>query len=295
MRCTRCGNELKKGLKFCPRCGTPVPGRKPAGLRRPGLIIGFCIFLLVLLLGIGGAAGYMLGAFDSFLYPALESGKEMPGKEKKKPETEETEGEGEDEEEAEAAEAEPESADRETVPARTLPTEVPTLPRTAAETTAPAREAAAETTAPASTLAAETTAAMPTPAAFQEDGIAYIRQVYNRTVQNQDHYQQTEGRYYTPEGRLVKAVVVNGNPTIDEAMRKNGYSDYRLEYYYDDLSDEEKNPVFLFAVIDGKEYRYYFEQGAFIRRIGPEGSVNDHPDMNSFITALRDEGASYRP
>lgn len=32
-----------------------------------------------------------------------------------------------------------------------------------------------------------------------------------------------------------------------------------------------------FAVIDQKEYRYYFEGNCMIRRISPEGTVSDNP------------------
>lgn len=130
----------------------------------------------------------------------------------------------------------------------------------------------------------------------QSDKIQHIRDIYYRIVGNQNSYRQSGGRYYTAGGVLVKAVVSNGNVVLDEIMRKNGYSAYSLEYYYEDWAGGDKYPIFIYAVIDKKEYRYYFCQGEIIRRVGPEngGSTNDNPKMNSFIQILRDEGASYR-
>lgn len=130
----------------------------------------------------------------------------------------------------------------------------------------------------------------------QNDKIQHIRDIYYRTVRDQDSYRQSGGKYYTAEGMLAKAAVSNGNAVLDEAMRKNGYSAYSLEYYYEDWQGGDKYPVFIYAVIDKKEYRYYFCQGDFIRRVGPEGggNTNDSPKMNAFIKTLRDVGASYR-
>ncbi|MCC8026256.1 MAG: hypothetical protein LIP16_13295, partial [Clostridium sp.] len=147
------------------------------------------------------------------------------------------------------------------------------------------------------------TAAMPTEAvpttvyagegASQSEKIQYIRDAYNRIVANLGACRQDGGNYYDGNGMLVKKAVSNGNTVIDSAMRSNGYAAYSLEYYYDDQYPSPY-PIFIFAVIDGKEYRYYFNNGNFIRRVGPEGSVNDSPEMNSFITTLRDEGYSDR-
>lgn len=133
-------------------------------------------------------------------------------------------------------------------------------------------------------------------AASQDDKIQHIRDIYNYTVKNQENYQQFEGYYYTAAGVLAKAVVSNGNTVLDEVMHKNGYSTYSLEYYYEDWPGGDSYPIFIYAVIDKKEYRYYFCQGEFIRRVGPEGggNTNDAPKMNSFIATLRDEGMRFR-
>lgn len=126
---------------------------------------------------------------------------------------------------------------------------------------------------------------------LQDDRIQDIRDIYNRTVNSQDSYYQSGGCYYTAGGVLAKAVVSNGTAVLDEAMRKNGYTSYSLEYYYEDWAGGDGYPIFIYAVIDKKEYRYYFFQGEFIRRVGPEGggNRNDAPKTNSFIETLRDE------
>lgn len=132
--------------------------------------------------------------------------------------------------------------------------------------------------------------------ASQNDKIQHIQDIYNRIVREQSSYRQSEGHYYTAEGVLVKAAVTNGNTVLDKTMQKNGYTAYSLEYYYEDWIGGDNYPIFIYAVIDKKEYGYYFCQGEFIRRVGPEGggNTNDSPIMNTFVKTLRDEGKSYR-
>ena len=160
----------------------------------------------------------------------------------------------------------------------------------------PAPSAPPETAVPPETAAPPVAAIPAGEGASQAEKIQHIRDVYGRTVQNQDSYRQSGGKYYMADGTLAKAVTSNGNPVLDEAMEKNGYSAYGVEYYYEDQPGVDPYPIFIYAVIDKKEYRYYFCRGEFIRRVGPEGggNTNDSPEMNSFIQALRDEGASYR-
>ena len=130
----------------------------------------------------------------------------------------------------------------------------------------------------------------------QEERILHIAEVYDRTIQDQENYRQEGGRYYTAGGVLAKAVVSNGDPVLDEAMRKSGYKTYTLEYFYEDWPQGDSYPIYIYAVIDENVYRYYFCQGAFIRRIGPEGGgdTNDAPKMNDLIQTLLDQGAAYR-
>lgn len=55
--------------------------------------------------------------------------------------------------------------------------------------------------------------------------------------------------------------------------------------YYDDQYSSWYS-IFIFAMVDGKEYRYYVENGSSIHRIGPEGGGDENLEMNSFIAAL---------
>ncbi len=156
--------------------------------------------------------------------------------------------------------------------------------------------AAADFSRPPEVMLQEAVPAATMASVSQDEKIQHIRNIYNRTVGNQGSYRQSGGCYYTAEGVLAKAVASNGNTALDETMHKNGYTTYSLEYYYEDWADGDRYPVFIYAVIDKKEYRYYFCEGEFIRRVGPEGggNTNDSPEMNTFIQTLRDVGAYYR-
>lgn len=160
-----------------------------------------------------------------------------------------------------------------------------------------AENIASETTAAETTLAmTETTVDETLPALSQEEKIQHIRDMYGRIIQEQDGYRKENGKYYGADGVLMKAEVSNGNAVLDKVMKQNGYSVYGVDYYYDDLSSGDNYPIFIYMVIDGREYRYYFYYGEFIRRVGPEGggNTNDSPNMNQFVRTLRNEGASYR-
>ncbi len=160
-----------------------------------------------------------------------------------------------------------------------------------------AEEISPGTTAAETTLAmTETTVYETLPALSQEEKIQHIRDMYGRIIQEQDDYRKENGKYYGEDGVLMKAEVSNGNAVLDKVMSQNGYSVYGVDYYYDDLSSGDNYPIFIYMVIDGREYRYYFYHGEFIRRVGPEGggNTNDSPNMNQFVRALRNEGASYR-
>lgn len=283
MYCSKCRAELKDGSKFCSKCGSSISspaasvnrqeetGQTSSPPEKRGELIVVLTVLLALLLAAGTGAFIYFGSRNDDAELALVrsqfSGEKESG-----------------EELSSAMTAEVPTA----LQTAAMPTESPTIPQTAVM--------------PTESPTIPQTAAMPTaaPAAAASGGgahndrIEHIRDVYYRTVENQSGYRQEGGKYYNGNGLLVKAVVSNGNAVIDSAMRSNGYTTYSLEYYYDDTSYAESNPIFIFAVIDGKEYRYYFNNGNFIRRVGPEGSINDNPEINSFITALLDEGRAYR-
>lgn len=222
--------------------------------------------------------------FSLALLTAACGGKEKSEKEAAMASAEMTEGlKNEKESEEQREETENSGSDAETANA-----DIPAAPSMPPTTPAPVGEIPLPS--------AETAPKNADPAASQAEKIQHIRDVYGRTVQNQDGYRQSGGKYYTADGTLAKAVTSNGNPVLDEAMRKNGYSVYGVEYYYEDQPGGDNYPIFIYAIIDKKEYRYYFCYGQFIRRVGPEGggNTNDSPEMNSFIQTLRDEGASYR-
>lgn len=127
------------------------------------------------------------------------------------------------------------------------------------------------------------------------DELDVIRQVYEATQRGS--YTQNGGRWYRGPV-LVKAVAGRGSSSvIDGAMKKAGYTSYSLEYYYmnpDVASDLNgySGLVFVYAVIDGREYRYYFDgYEHLIRRIGPDGT-QDYPEINWFIRDIYDAGAA---
>lgn len=101
---------------------------------------------------------------------------------------------------------------------------------------------------------------------------------------------------------VLKTVLSNGNILLDPLMKKYGYSNYTVEYYYENPDYRREqiplyygsgSPVFILAVIDGREYRYYFHNESMIRRIGPEGTVSDNPKTNEFLNQLYQVGRLY--
>lgn len=316
MKCIKCGKELNDNAKFCTGCGTRTGESRPAGEKasqddkteqvssgwkpaeiantnrnqdvlnknnvkgkKPGrkkLVIFLAAVLTVLLICFAGIAAYIAGMFD-FLLPLSPAQEIM-------------------EDAGSPVEESTDSQTKKTDVLETLETMMTTEALDETETTLPETTAFdAETTETMTAQEPETSAipAEPQENLSQDEKIAYIREVYNRTYQNQGSYQAIDGKYYQ-DGLLVKAEVGSGNPVLDEVMKKNSYSAYSLQYYYDDQSSFDSYPIFIFAVIDDKEYRYYFYHGSFIRRIGPDGSVNDNPEANSFIEEILNEGKSYR-
>lgn len=312
MKCNKCGKDLKDGSKFCTGCGfklgesQPNPKSIPTEIKtnsspktplqngnhkKPGnkkTIVFLSVILIATCICVGGIFAYLNGMLDFILPPIPDQ--EILIEEKDSMEEEEIKKER--------------NRDKE----KTEETSVEKLKQTSAETTTGTTEAAETSMMP--TMEARETKKIPETTAYQEpettsapisvnenltqnEKIEYIREVYKRTYENQETYEILNGKYYKDD-LLVLAKVSNGNTVLDEVMQNNGYTTYSLEYYYDDQSSENPYPIFIFAMIDGKEYRYYFRNSNYIRRVGPEGSVNDSPEENSFITALKDEGASYR-
>ncbi|MCB7317804.1 hypothetical protein [Lacrimispora sp. 210928-DFI.3.58] len=134
-----------------------------------------------------------------------------------------------------------------------------------------------------------------------EELITVIRGMYNQT--NRGPY-VTEGnqvlRTRDDGSAVLRSAVVTGDPLVDPVMKTYGYQTYSLEFYYDN-PDYDKSyvsgtngPNFIYAVIDNREYRYYFQGNSMIRRIGPEGTVSDNPKTNEFLNLLYQAGCYYQ-
>lgn len=124
------------------------------------------------------------------------------------------------------------------------------------------------------------------------------------------YHQTNTGTYVTKQNQLIRShdgwtnvirtVASTGDPLLDPIMKKYGYQSYSLEYYYDNMDYGQKQisglngPNFIYAVIDGKEYRYYFRENSMIRRIGPEGTISDNPKTNEFLNLLYQAGCYYQ-
>lgn len=137
---------------------------------------------------------------------------------------------------------------------------------------------------------------------LESNVISVIRKMYRQT--NAEAVQRNNTNWYVPVGtedtyQMVKTV--DDNSGFDELMQANGYSKYRVEMYFDNphvtASDggsavvNAAGPNFIYAVIDGKEYRYYFADGSFVRRIGPDGVVQNYPEINDFVYDLYAAGS----
>ncbi|MDO4962444.1 MAG: hypothetical protein Q4E57_11460 [Eubacteriales bacterium] len=116
---------------------------------------------------------------------------------------------------------------------------------------------------------------------------------FKRTKFSKNGYQYLSTAYRAAP-ISVKTIVSTGDPMLDPIMAKSGFKNYSVEFYYDLLSDQESFPGtglrFIYALIDGKEYRYYFILESYLRRIGPDKQPQDAPKINSFIRELYDAG-----
>lgn len=130
-----------------------------------------------------------------------------------------------------------------------------------------------------------------------EETVRAIRGMYNQT--NSGGYLSRNQQLLRWNGYgydVVKAAVSTGDAALDRAMADYGYHSYAIEYYYDNPDGGGRHvsgmegPNFAFAVIDGKEYRYYFSGSSMIRRIGPDGAVIDNPQTNAFLNQIYQVG-----
>lgn len=141
-----------------------------------------------------------------------------------------------------------------------------------------------------------------------ETKVKEIRAIYNTTKNGS--YAESNGLMYIADGRMIRAVLdiknqsSNSYPyasyindTIISMLKKAGYTNAYIEFYYynvdsgSDYGYSYNAPLtFVYMLIDGKEYRYYFNtDGSFIRRIGPEGQT-DNPEANWFVNDMYNLG-----
>lgn len=278
MYCRKCGKQLKEGAKFCNACGAVIETKvaveesKPAPKKRRK---AGALRLIILLIGI---IAIVAGALLFLQKDNLGIGQKTNNKETElsssKADKEEDTVEETDEDEKVTAE----ETDDETVP-----------------------EPEPETSAEAMSESANEPASEPetavTPVSVGE-AVALIQAIYTQT--NSGNYNREGNLLYRVNSaggkEPLKMTVSTGNEPLDELMKQYGYSSYSLEYYYDNhdavaesISDSGY-PVFLYAIINGKEYRYYYCRGSLIRRISPEGIVTDNPKTNGFLKGLYLEG-----
>ena len=88
---------------------------------------------------------------------------------------------------------------------------------------------------------------------------------------------------YTESGNLMRQTFQNGS-SLDSLMQTYGYSTYYVMCYYDTRTIIPY-ARFIYAQLDGQEYRYYFEGNMLARRIYA-GSQTDYPVMTDFIWGL---------
>lgn len=109
---------------------------------------------------------------------------------------------------------------------------------------------------------------------------------------SQEFYQ--DEKYGT---RVTYTTAWTGNDLVDAVMKKVGYKDYEVNYYYPvgiwiSADEYPVRPVYASLYIDGNGYEYYFCQDELVRRNGPEGeSIN--PKTNDFINSIYKIGCYY--
>ena len=105
--------------------------------------------------------------------------------------------------------------------------------------------------------------------------------------------------FYTNDAgtRIVSADISTENPIADKIMKKVGYNDYYITFYYTHAVWGDPNeacvvPVYAQMDIDGKSYEYYFCDSQLARRIGPDGT-SDNIKTNDFTNDIYKLGCYY--
>lgn len=99
------------------------------------------------------------------------------------------------------------------------------------------------------------------------------------------------------ETRIVYASVAKGDENLDAIVKKVGYQEYDVAYYYSydvwrDFDEMHNVPLIAFFTADGNGYWYYFANNQLILRSAGEGdSIN--PKTNDFINGIYKLGCYY--
>ena len=92
------------------------------------------------------------------------------------------------------------------------------------------------------------------------------------------------------ESRIIESNAITGTPELDEIMKKVGYDNYEITYYYTfgdyrNFEDEYNEPAYVKLIIEDKEYDYmFFEQELLIRY--EDGKSTENPKVNDFIQSI---------
>lgn len=97
--------------------------------------------------------------------------------------------------------------------------------------------------------------------------------------------------------RIVWAETMTGDEKMDAIMKKVGYDDYEVTYFYthgiyEDTEEDYSKPVFAILVIGDNQYEYYFWQDRLVKRFGPDGE-SFNPETNDFMNDVYRLGCYY--
>jgi|GEM_PF-6003857 len=320
--CKYCGAQLKDGVRFCSSCGRDVSeaagvhpmasgmqmstpgGQQSAGAgqgpkKKKGT--GWLILLIILLLL--GAAGTCCYLMRDTIFPdglpflaSFEEKKKTEDDEedeprKKKRSSEKDDDEVTEEEETEAEETAPKKAE-------------------AAEAAKEAPEATPETL-PAATEAAAVAAAEPAvmevpaygPLEHQgwcEDVDGLAAEIIGMRRRASEYITDETDYLITGDGddrKVIYCRIIEGDDMLRDLMKEYGYSDYIVEYYFDNNLDGMGSvicagPDYALLHIGKKDYEYYFAANQLIRRISEDGT-QDNPVTNDFIAGIYSAGYDF--
>ncbi|MDO4487668.1 MAG: hypothetical protein Q4B67_01060 [Eubacteriales bacterium] len=122
---------------------------------------------------------------------------------------------------------------------------------------------------------------IPEEAAYYEIGNSVIQLLYN---------------FGEEKTEIIESVVSKGNSLLDPVMKKVGYKDYQVTYYYDYgifAVNALPGPVLALLEIDGKQYEYYYDNDELIYRYGPDGESYS-PEVNEFMQDIYKVGCFYK-